>query len=165
MDQTSVNGLICSIRHVNGMLQILDAEKNNPSITLRELQKKFAAQFGISPTADGFYFYNQHQFLTSLLAYICMPSEKFFTDIPDIEVKSLAEGWGLQGVLFSGTLKGILRHLRNSVAHGHVLISSELMFEFSLGKTVIVFNKFNIDRFCQALAYWCLTKDITLKGL
>jgi len=71
------------------MLQILDAEKNNPSITLRELQKKFAAQFGISPTADGFYFYNQHQFLTSLLAYICMPSEKFFTDIPDIEINAL----------------------------------------------------------------------------
>jgi hypothetical protein len=94
-----------------------------------------------------------------------MPSEKFFTDIPDIEINSLAEGSGLQGVLFSGTLKGILRHLRNSVAHGHVVISSELMFEFSNGKTVVVFNKFNIDRFCQALAYWCLTKDITLKGL
>ncbi|MGH6813493.1 MAG: HEPN family nuclease [Methylocella sp.] len=147
------------------MLQILDAEKNNPSITLWELQEKFAAQFGISPTADGFYFYNQHQFLTSLLAYICLPSEKFFSDIPDIEINSLAGGWGLQGVLFAGTLKGLLRHLRNSVAHGHVSISSELMLEFSQGRTVVVFNKLNIHDFCQALAYWCLTKDITLKGL
>ena len=68
MNQASVNHLICAVRQVNGMLQILDAEKDNPSITLGELQQRFASQFLIHPTAENFAFYNQHQFLTSLLA-------------------------------------------------------------------------------------------------
>jgi hypothetical protein len=147
------------------MLQILDAEKTNPSTTLGEIQKKFADQFGISPADAGFYFFNQYQFLTSLLAYICMPSEKFPAEVPDVQINGLAAGWGLQGVLFAGTLRDLLRHLRNAVAHGHISISSELMFEFAQGKTVVVFNEVNIRSFCQALAYWCITKDIALKGL
>jgi hypothetical protein len=83
MNQASVNHLICAVRQVNGMLQILDAEKDNPSITLGELQQRFASQFCIHPTAENFAFYNQHQFLTSLLAYLCMPSEKFYAELPE----------------------------------------------------------------------------------
>ena len=165
MDQTSVNHLICAVRQTNGMLQLLDAEKNNPSITLGELQQQFAAQYGIHPATKDFAFYNQHQFLTSLLAYLCMPSEKFYAELPDISITSLAPGWGTEGLFFTGSLKLLVRHLRNAISHGHLSVSSELVFEFRNHDTAVVFNHVSLHRFCQALAYWCLTKDIALKKL
>jgi HEPN family protein len=165
MNQASVNHLICAVRQVNGMLQLLDAEKDNPSITLGELQQRFASQFGIHPTAESFYFYNQHQFLISLLAYLCMPSEKFYAELPETKIASLHSGWGTEVLFFSGSLKSLVKHLRNSVSHGHIVVTPELMFEFSNRGSVVVFNHMSLHRFCQALAYWCLTKDITLSKL
>jgi hypothetical protein len=165
MDQTSVNRLICAVRQTNGMLQLLDAEKNNPSITLGELQQRFAAQYGIHPATKDFAFYNQHQFITSLLAYLCMPSEKFYEELPDIPIASLAPGWGAEGLVFTGSLKLLVRHLRNAISHGHLFVSSELVFEFRGRDAVVVFNHVSLHRFCRALAYWCLTKDIALKKL
>lgn len=165
MNQASVNHLICAVRQVNGMLQLLDAEKDNPSITLGELQQRFASQFGVHPTAESFAFYNQHQFLTSLLAYLCMPSEKFYADLPETPISSLHSGWGVEALFFSGSLKSLVKHLRNSVSHGHIVVTPELMFEFSNHGAVVVFNHMSLHRFCQALAYWCLTKDIVLSKL
>lgn len=165
MDQASVNCLISAVRQTNGMLQLLDAEKENPSITLGELQQRFIFQFGIDPATKGFAFYNQHQFLTSLLAYLCMPSEKFYEEIPEIPIDSLAPGWGTEDLFFTGSLRLLVRHLRNSISHGHLSVSPELMFEFRNHESVVVFNHLNLHRFCQALAYWCLTKDTTLAGL
>jgi HEPN pEK499 p136 len=121
MNEEEVNRLICGVRQVNGMLQLLDEEKNNPSITLRQIQDQFASQYGIHPSEKDFAFYNQHQFLTSLLAYLCMPSEKFYDELPDTKISSLPSGWGTQGLLFTGSLKEFVKHLRNSVSHGHVL--------------------------------------------
>ncbi|MBI1867154.1 MAG: hypothetical protein HYS06_02460 [Methylocystis sp.] len=165
MDQASVNRLICAVRQTNGMLQILDAEKENASITLGELQGKFHSQYGIDPSAKDFAFYNQHQFLTSLLAYLCMPSEKFYEKLPEIKIDSLAPGWGAQGLFFSGSLKGLVRHLRNAISHGHLSVSPELIFEFRDRNSVVVFNHLSLHKFCQALAYWCLTKDVALTKL
>jgi len=165
MNQASVNHLICAVRQVNGMLQLLDAEKNNPSITLGELQQQFAEQFGIHPAAEVFAFYNQHQFLTSLLAYLCMPSEKFYTDLPETPIASLPTGWGTEALFFKGSLRSLVRHLRNSISHGHVSITPELMYEFHNRESVVVFNHLSLHSFCRALAYWCLTKDIDLTEL
>lgn len=165
MDQTSVNHLICAVRQVNGMLQILDSEKDNPSITLGELQQRFASQFGIHPTVENFGFYNQHQFLTSLLAYLCMPSEKFYSELPETPISSLHSGWGTEALSFPGSLKSLVQHLRNSISHGHVAITPELMFEFSNRDSIVVFDHKSLHHFCQALAYWCLTKDIALSKL
>jgi len=165
MDQVSVNRLICAVRQTNGMLQLLDAEKDNPSITLGELQQRFASQFSVQPTSEHFAFYNQHQFLTSLLAYLCMPSEKFYAELPEAPIASLHSGWGTEALFFSGSLKSLVQHLRNSVSHGHVVITPELMFEFSNRGSVVVFNHKSLHHFCQALAYWCLTKDIALSKL
>lgn len=165
MDQTSVIQLICAVRQTNGMLQILDAEKGNPGITLGEIQQRFASQFSINPATIDFAFYNQHQFLTSLLAYLCMPSEKFYRELPEIQINSLAQGWGTDGLLFSGSLKGLVRHLRNSISHGHLSITPELRFEFHNDDTVVTFNHISLHRFCQALAYWCCTKDSALTNL
>jgi hypothetical protein len=165
MNQSLVNNLICAVRQVNGMLQLLDAEKDNPSITLGELQQQFASQFGIHPSTKDFAFYNQHQFLTSLLAYLCMPSEKFYAELPEIPIALLPSGWGTEALYFPGSLKSLVRHLRNSVSHGYISISPELMFEFSNRGSVVAFNHISLHRFCQALAYWCLTKDVTLTKL
>lgn len=165
MKQTSVNCLICAVRQTNGMLQILDAEKDNPSITLGELQERFASQFGIDQATRDFAFYNQHQFLTSLLAYLCMPSERFYGELPEIAIDSLAPGWGTEGLLFTGSLKLLVKHLRSSISHGDLSVSPEPMFEFRNRKSVVVFDEMRLRRFCQALAYWCLTKDSALKGL
>lgn len=165
MDQASVNHLICAVRQVNGMLQLLDAEKNNPSITLGELQQRFASQFGIHPATKDFAFYNQHQFLTSLLAYLCMPSEKFYAELPETPIGSLPSGWGTEALFFNGSLKSLVRHLRNSISHGNVSVTSELMFEFRNRELAVVFNHLSLHSFCQALAYWCLTKDIGLTKL
>ena len=164
MNHTSVNQLICAVRQVNGMLQILDAEKDNPSITLGELQKTFEMQFGIHPTAKDFAFYSQHQFLTSLLAYLCMPSEKFYSELPETPVATLPPGWGVAGLFFGDSLRLLVRHLRNSISHGHVSVTPELLFEFRNRDSVVVFNYLSLHNFCRALAYWCLTKDVDLKN-
>ena len=165
MDQVSVNHLICAVRQTNGMLQLLDAEKENPAITLGELQQRFASQFGIDPATKDFAFYNQHQFLTSLLAYLCMPSEKFYDELPEIPINLLAPGWGTEGLFIAGSLKLLVRHLRNSISHGHLSVSPELMFEFRNRESVVNFNHLSLHHFCQALAYWCLTKDSALTKL
>ena len=165
MDQGSINQLICGVRQVNGMLQILDAEKNNPSITLGELQQQFESKFNIHPALQGFAFYNQNQFLTSLLAYLCMPSEKFYDELPEIAVALLHSGWGTGMLDFSGSLKSLIRHLRNSISHGHVDVTPELMFSFNDRGVVVVFNYKDLHHFCQALAYWCLTRDVELLKL
>ena len=147
------------------MLQLLDAEKNNPSITLGELQQRFNSQFNVHPKTKDFAFYNQHQFLTSLLAYLCMPSESFYQELPEIQIGLLALGWGAEGLCFTGSLKELVKHLRNSVSHGNVVATQELMFEFENRGSVVVFNHKNLHHFCQALAYWCLTKDVALLKL
>ena len=100
MDQESVNRMITSVRWTNALLQMLDAEKKNSSITLGEIHNRFKDQYLVDPASDEFWFYNQHQFLTSLWAYLCMPSEKFYDDLPDRDVSSLAPGWGLEVSLF-----------------------------------------------------------------
>jgi hypothetical protein len=147
------------------MLQLLDAEKNNPSITLGELHSRFATQYGIHPAEKDFAFYNQNQFLTSLLAYLCMPSEKFYDELPEIPISSLPSGWGAEGLVFAGSLKALVRHLRNSISHGHIAVTPELIFEFRNRESIVVFNYISLHRFCQALAYWCLTKDTALAKL
>lgn len=157
--------LICTIRHVNGMLQLLDAEKRNPSITLGELQQRFANQYRIDPSGDEYFFYNQDQLLTSLSAYVCMPSETFYADLPEVPLSHLSHKWGTEGLAFTGSLKELVRFLRNSISHGNVSVNQELLFEFKNREQILVFNHLSLSRFCQALAYWCLTKDEELSGL
>ncbi len=94
-----------------------------------------------------------------------MPSEKFYEDLPEIQIDSLVADWGTVGLIYKGSLKQLVRHLRNSISHGHLSVSHELMFEFLNRESVVVFNHLNLHRFCQALAYWCLTKDVALTTL
>lgn len=165
MNQANVTSLIISVRQVNGMLQLLDAEKNNPSITLGEIHEKFERQYKLHPASKEFFFYNQHQFITSLLVYVCLPSEKFYSDLPDINAGQLPAGWGASDLIFSGSLRDIIRHMRNAISHGHVSVTPDLIFEFRDRQHTITFNHVSLHKFCQAIAYWCLTKDVSLDGL
>lgn len=94
-----------------------------------------------------------------------MPSEKFYEELPETQVSLLPKGWGIGAVFFNGSLKSLVKHLRNSVSHGHVSVTAELLFEFHNRQSVVVFNHINLHSFCRALAYWCLTKDIALTNL
>ena len=166
MSKESVNQLICGVRQVNGMLQLLDAEKQNRSITLGELQDRFATQYGVHPADKDFAFYNQNQFLISLLAYVCMPSAKFYEELPGTPISSLPPGWGIEDLGFPGSLQQLVRLLRNSISHGSFTVTPELIFEFKdLEKPVVVINSHSLQRFCHALSHWCLTKDATLTYL
>lgn len=165
MDEASINRLVCAIRQTKGMLQLLDEAKAKPETTLGELQDKFSAMYILNPRDKDFFFYNQHQFLTSLLAYVCLPKETFYEQLPEIVLKDLNEGWGLNGLLLNLSLKNFLRHIRNAISHGHVEVTNDLVFTFRNGSTTIVLNHISLHKFCQALAYWCLTKDINLKNL
>ena len=165
MEQEDVKAMICRVRQVNGMLQILDAEKNNCSITLGEIHDKFMSKYGENPASAEFAFYNQHQFLTSLLAYLCLPSERFYSEIPQLSISSLPPRWGVQSLSFSGSLQELVRHLRNAVSHGHISVSPNLDFEFKNHDKSIQFNHVSLHQFCQALAYWCITRDVLLGKL
>ncbi len=165
MDDASIKRLIVAVRHTNGMLQLLDESKLKPETTIGELQDKFAKMYIVNPREEGFFFYNQHQFLTSLLAYICLPKEAFWGQLPEVVVKDLNEKWGIKNILSQMSLKEFVRHLRNAISHGHVEITKELIFTFLGQTTTIVLNHVDMHKFCQALAYWCLTKDVDLKNL
>jgi hypothetical protein len=172
MNPKSVNHLICGVRQVNGMLQILDAEKNNPSITLGEIHELFESKYGVHPAHQDFAFYNQDQYLISLFAYLCMTKESFFKDLGKIYLKGeklmiSLEDWGIQSLPPFESLGELMRYLRNSVAHGDLKITPELIFEFGgqkKGKPVI-FNYKDLEKFCQKLAWWCQTKDINSDGI
>lgn len=165
MNQDEVTNLFVRVRQINGMLQLLDAEKHNPLITLGELHEKFESQYKTNPASEEFNFYNQYQFITSLLAYVCLPSERFYSELPDTEVGKLPAGWGTSSLTSSYSLRDLVRHMRNAISHGHVSVTPELLFWFNDRQHAVVFNHVSLHQFCQALAYWCLTKDASLSGL
>ena len=109
--------------------------------------------------------------------YIVLPKEIFFNSVDDnLETKSLNNRWGINELLPSYKLKYFLRRLRNAVSHGNI--------EFTNTKTNTIYFAFTdqnpkdsndvfsvtlsaeqLQKFCQALAYWCITKDVELKEL
>jgi hypothetical protein len=167
MKQNDVVGIITSIRQANGILAILDQEKNNPKTTLGEVFEKFQKDFGCHPSQDGFAFFNQNQFITSLLAYVCLPSSLFYKDLPKSKISELPNGWGTKKLVCQEIgLQELIRRMRNAVAHGDIAVNPSLTFSFnSTSKDPIEFDAHSIQRFCQALAYWCITKDPTLSGI
>ncbi|MDX9690602.1 MAG: hypothetical protein EOM37_04045 [Proteobacteria bacterium] len=166
MNQGEVVQIITSIRQGNGLLAIIDQEKNNPLITLGEIHGKFQKAFGISPAQDGFAFFNQNQFITSLFAYVCLPNASFYEELPKTNLKDLPKDWGVEDLECADIeLQELIRRMRNSIAHGDVEVTPDLQFTFKFSKSPIVFNAHNIQKFCQALAFWAITKDIKPSGL
>jgi len=176
MTPTAVNQLICAVRWTNGILQIIDQHKNNPAMTLGEIHAQFESLFGVNPNRSWFSFYNQDQLLTSLLAYLCLPSEKFHERLPKTSIKELDPKWGLSRAaeqIGDASLFSLIKFMRNAVSHGHVEIVEDLLYKFggldpkSRNKKIKMFciHGPELSRFCQALNYWCLTQDVSLGGL
>jgi hypothetical protein len=166
-----VSRLICGVRQINGMLQILDAEKNNPSITLGEIHELFKSKYGIDPADKLFAFCNQYQYSISLFAFICILKEEFFNELDKIHLKDrsdiILEDWGIESLQHIKSLGELVRYLRNSIVHNNLKITPELNFEFGDKKNkvnTIIFNHENLEKFCAKLTLWCLTKDVNSDG-
>lgn len=159
------NSLITQGRQISGLLQIIDAEKNNPNITLKEILGIFASQYAFNPCENSFAFYNQYQLINSLYGYICIPKEKNFEDLPEVSLIDLNEKWGLKSQNQICKLKDFVRIMRNAISHGHIEVTKDLVFSFKDRENHISFGHIDLSKFCQALAYWCLKRDVTLKGL
>ena len=159
------NSLICQGRQIDGLLQLIDAKKNNPNITLKEVLDTFSESYGFDPRENDFAFYNQWQLINSLYAYICIPKEKNFTALPDIPLSDLSKKWGLKKQHQVYTLNEFIRFMRNAISHGHIEVNESLIFTFKDNNKCFSFYHMDLHKFCQALAYWCLTKDVTLKDM
>ncbi|MCP4923793.1 MAG: hypothetical protein GY915_07175 [bacterium] len=118
MDVETVAAIFTRIRQSNGMLHILEDNKNNPEITLGELQKIFKGSFSEDPGSSSFSFANQYQHLVSLFAYICLVQQTFLKELPDKRISELDESWGLRQLNSEDkelTLRKFICDLRNSI--------------------------------------------------
>jgi hypothetical protein len=175
MNEENIKSIIALQRINNQVLSFIDSEKGNNEIKLKQvLDQLYAPYESIEPNyRDAHSFFNQYQLISSLYTFVVLPKESFFDSIPnDIRTNSLKVKWGLNNLKPSYDLRDFLRHIRNSVSHGRIDFTDNLYFTFTdinpRNKNVI----FNIQlssqdlmNFTQALAYWCLTKDIDLTEL
>ena len=158
---------IATVRMTNRFLALVDSYRGNKTVTLHEVMEIFSDPYrsvGFNPETHSFY--NQQQLLTSMWAFIVLPKERFFEDLPGDKIRELNKKWGLSGLEMDVGLDFFVRKLRNSISHARFSVSEELLFTFADNAKF----KFSIDGeslqiFVQAFAYWVLTKDIELKGL
>gem|GEM_PF-7127485 len=84
-----LDSFIACIMQTNGMLDLIDKYKNDENITLREIQTEWTSKYILD--AREHLFLNQYQYLTSLLAYIIIPKENLFDELPVIDILELPE--------------------------------------------------------------------------
>ncbi|WP_214516292.1 HEPN family nuclease, partial [Aliivibrio fischeri] len=166
MDSSKVNSMIATVRMNNHLLGLIDHHKNNSDIRLSELLAYFESSYADSGfSLDNHHFFNQNQLMTSLLVYVVYPKESFWDQLPKCKLKELNEKWGLHTISEDYDLQFLVRKIRNSISHGRVIITENLEFEFEDNNFKVSLSGTLVMRFTQALAYWCLTKDVELKGL
>ena len=158
---------IATVRMTNHFLGLVDSYRGNKTVTLHEVIEKFSEPYrsaGFNPETHAFL--NQHQMLTSMWAFIVLPKEGFYDDLPTHQIRELDIRWGLSGLEMDVDLKVFVRKLRNSISHARFSVSEELLFAFSdNGNFEFSIKEENLQMFVQAFAYWVLTKDIELKEL
>jgi HEPN family protein len=158
---------ITLIRMTNQFLGLVDSYRGNKTVTLHEVIEKFSEPYrnlGFDP--DNHAFFNQEQMLTSLWAYIVLPKEDFYEDIPECTIQDLDRKWGLSDTKCKLNLKDLVRKLRNSISHARISVSESLVFTFTdNGNFKFVIDENGLRHFVQALAYWVMTKDENLRGL
>ena len=158
---------IAFIRMTNQLLGLVDAYKGDKEITLHEVLEKFSEPYRkIGFDLEKHAFFNQHQMLTSMWAFIVLPKEGFYDELPDRSILELDAKWGLSDSEIDVDLKYFVRKLRNSISHARFKVSEDLSFTF-MDKNNFNFqiNANDLQMFVQALAYWVMTKDDELKGL
>ena len=178
MNEEKIKSIIALQRINNQLLGIIDRLKNQKasnSITLMEILDQLYEPYDkIEPNyRDEHIFFNQYQLISSLYVYIVLPKEIFFDSIDDnLETKSLNNRWGINGLSPSYKLKYFLRRLRNAISHGRIEFTQTMDFTFTDQNPKnrsdifsVTLSAEQLQMFCQALAYWCITKDVELKEL
>lgn len=174
MERENVKQMITTIRQNNGILGMMDKYKDKcDTKTLNDVYKEFEKDYKVDLNQHAFF--NQYQFICSLYAYIVLPKEALFKNIPkNLSINELNQNWGLTS-LNKTKMKFdyFLRRLRNAISHGNVECDENLVFHFrDEDKYNYCKDEFNIKigfedlrHFVQALAWWVMTNDITLNKL
>lgn len=175
MNEENVKSIIALQRINNNLLALIDSMKAQNDINLKlMLDTLYAPYEKVEPNfRNQHHFLNQYQLISSLYTYIVLPKESFLNSIPnEIESSSLKDGWGINKLSPSYKLKYFLRRIRNSVSHGNIEFTESLEFTFTdinprdrNDTFQVKLSGEELSKFVQALAYWCITKDIELNRL
>ena len=164
MNSEKIKSGIATIMQANGLLQLIDKYKQDERKSLNSILKEWEQGYKLNFNTHSFY--NQYQFTTSLLYYIVLPKEEFYSKIPKICVKNLTDRWGIveHDELY---IRDFITRLRNSIVHGSFDISTELNFVFTdINKHayskkedfICTFTAENLHKFVNSLAIWNLTE-------
>ncbi len=180
-DVENVKAMITYQKMVDQLVNLIDQYKDDNDIKLKKLIDKFYERYMEADHSIRSYhsFYNQYYFISSLFTYVCLVSVKFYDSIPDTELKDLPSKWSINNASVEYslnqpvTLSLIIRRLRNSIAHGRFEFYKEdknIMFKFKdvnfrdrNDHIKIIIKDEEILNFTQALSYWCITGDSSLK--
>lgn len=159
-----IKSQIATVMQANGMLGLIDKYRNNDKITLKEIQNEWTSMYKLE--GNQHFFLNQYQYITSLLAFLVIPKESIFNELPDLKISKLPSKWGIinKGDI---TLNQFIRRIRNSIAHGNINVSENMMFNFkdvhprnSNDVFNCTFEEDELRNFVHAFAYWIITKQI-----
>ena len=133
MNEENVKSIIALQRINSQMLSLVDSSKYEDDISIKQILNQLYAPYEkVEPNyRDHHSFLNQYQLISSLYTYIVLPKESFFDSIPEeIELSSLKDGWGINSITPSFTLKYFLRRMRNAISHGNIEFTDHLEFTF-----------------------------------
>lgn len=170
MNKNTLKSFIAIMRQTQGMIGIIDHNRDKPNLKLSEIHALFEQDYKLNPREH--YFNNQYMMISSLLSYLVLPKEVYFDSIPDIRLKDLNDNWGLNDLsppqLTFMYLRTFLRRMRNAIVHGNIEVTENLNFIFidedkykSGDKPFKVsMQAENIQNFSQSLAWWIMTEEI-----
>jgi hypothetical protein len=108
MNIETIKTMLTYIKQTDGILKILEENKNNPNITLVQIHNIFQERFLVQPNGDEYSFCNQYNFINSLYAYICLISTCLLKELPEKKISKLEEEWGLNELDQDLTLQDLL---------------------------------------------------------
>lgn len=167
MNEECVKSMI-TLQIINdSLLHTIDSIKNSKAnISISDLLESVYTPYNKVETdyCKNHMFYNQYQLISTLYTYIVLPKESFFDRIPEnIMTNELNENWGLKKVE-SHSLRLFIRRLRNSISHGNIEFTSDLIFTFvdnNQRKSDDIFNvameSNDVIKFLRAFSNWCIT--------
>lgn len=162
-----IQSLIATVIQTNWILGIIDKHRNDDKITLKAIQSEWTSLFKLE--GNKHFFLNQYQYITSLLAFIVLPEQEIYNDIPEINISMLPPKWGIKG---KGDihLKDFIRRMRNSIVHGNIDFSESLTFSFSDVNPRNCNDSFScsltqdeLRGFVHSFTLWIMTKQIEWK--
>lgn len=157
----------------NQLLQNVDKQKENTDIKLKTILDSVYEKYEkVEPGYGATHcFFNQYQMISSLYTFIVLPKETMYSSMPDcIMDNELRNKWGLSNQEKDLKFKYLIRHMRNAISHGTIDFSKELVFCFTdenmQTKEIVklFFTANDLQKFINALSYWCIKQDFELKN-